>query len=259
MQPKVSAMEPPQDPTTSGPSSDWGRTGDTPPPSRSAQRTREGTGHKERTREAGREQKQGAREAGSEPMERTREAVGERVERARETGGEHMERAREFGKERLEAGKSAASERTSALAGAIGEAGAELGRQGEQRLGTYAADLAATLDRLAGKLRHRSVDDFTTEVQELARRNPALFLAGSVGIGFAVARLLKASASRAHDADTREAQLGGRGTLSEGREEPHDVGTGTETTGLSPSAFAQPDGPQTATLESPGSSPTQER
>lgn len=48
----------------------------------------------------------------------------------------------------------------------------------------------------AGALRERSVADIARDVQESARRNPGLFIAGAAVLGFAFARLLSASSER---------------------------------------------------------------
>jgi hypothetical protein len=50
--------------------------------------------------------------------------------------------------------------------------------------------------QLAGGLRERDVEQFAIELGSLARRNPGVFLAGSVALGFGVARFFKASAPR---------------------------------------------------------------
>jgi hypothetical protein len=46
-------------------------------------------------------------------------------------------------------------------------------------------------------LRERDIDDFATELGQLARRNPGVFLAGSVALGFGIARFFKARSPQA--------------------------------------------------------------
>lgn len=125
--------------------------------------------------------------------------------RAREVA----ERVKQAGGERFHSGKEAAADRAERLADAIHDVGAKSQREGDQTIATYASDLASGLERFADTLRHRSVNDLVNEAQLLARRNPALFIAGSIGVGFAIARFLKAS-SDSHDAresDSPAAQL----------------------------------------------------
>jgi hypothetical protein len=59
-----------------------------------------------------------------------------------------------------------------------------------------AGQAAAQLDRAAAALRERTVAEMLAEAEALARRQPALFIAGSVAAGFLAARLLAASAAR---------------------------------------------------------------
>jgi hypothetical protein len=47
-------------------------------------------------------------------------------------------------------------------------------------------------------MRERSVDDLAEELRQLARRNPGVFVLGSLGAGFALARFMKASPRRDH-------------------------------------------------------------
>jgi hypothetical protein len=66
--------------------------------------------------------------------------------------------------------------------------------------------------QLAGGLRERDVEEFARELAALARRNPGVFLAGSVALGFGIARFFKARASHS---ETRD--YGNRGWEDSGR------------------------------------------
>lgn len=54
--------------------------------------------------------------------------------------------------------------------------------------------LARQVDRLAGELEGRSVEDLTRDANRLARDNPGTFLAIAAAAGFAAARVLRAGA-----------------------------------------------------------------
>ena len=60
-------------------------------------------------------------------------------------------------------------------------------------LSDYAIDAAHRVSEFAESLRGRSVDELAGDVRSMARNNPAVFLAGSVAVGFALARFLRAS------------------------------------------------------------------
>jgi len=64
--------------------------------------------------------------------------------------------------------------------------------------------LARQIERLAGDLEGRSLDDLGRDASRFARDNPGTFLAASAAAGFAAARLLRAGADK-----KRHAQDGG--------------------------------------------------
>jgi hypothetical protein len=100
------------------------------------------------------------------------------------------------GKDQLEAGKKTAAAGIEQLAGALDQATESLERSEQQSLAGYAQELAGSVRSFANNLRDRSVDDLFGETQTLARRNPALFFFGSVAVGIALSRFMKASAER---------------------------------------------------------------
>lgn len=67
------------------------------------------------------------------------------------------------------------------------------------RLSQYAGELSGSMHGLAERLRSRSIDDIVDDVRNLARRNPTIFIAGSIAIGLLGARFLKATARRERD------------------------------------------------------------
>ncbi len=114
-------------------------------------------------------------------------------ERAREKASEVAREAKQRGKQRAEQGKDAASDRIQQFAGAVEDVAARLGEQDETLAG-FANALAQRATRLAESLRGQSIEDLARQAQDLARRNPGLFFAGSVVAGIVLARLLKVSA-----------------------------------------------------------------
>jgi hypothetical protein len=100
------------------------------------------------------------------------------------------------GKDKLETGKKTAAQGIEQLAGVLDEATESLERSDQQSLAGYAQELAGSIRSFAGNLRDRSVDDLIGETQTLARRNPTLFFFGSVAVGIALSRFLKASGER---------------------------------------------------------------
>jgi len=104
--------------------------------------------------------------------------------------------ATEAGKQRLDTGIGRAADQVEQVGEALGEAAGRL-RSSDQLggLAAYTGRLADALGQLAERIRTRSVDDLTVEARQAARNNPVLFLAGSVAVGFALTRILKAGRS----------------------------------------------------------------
>jgi hypothetical protein len=109
---------------------------------------------------------------------------------------ELTQEAKERGKEQLDTTKKAAADQAQKVAGVIEQASAELGRNDQQSLARYTGEFANSIKTLADKLSNRGIDELGTDAIKLARENPTLFLFGSVAIGFALSRFVKASAER---------------------------------------------------------------
>lgn len=117
---------------------------------------------------------------------------GEAVSRNASKLGERLKRD---GKERVESSKRSVADHIREIAQAL-ERAREYLDQTEPRLGTYAGEAATRVSNFATRLRDSDLDDLLAETRRVARRNPALYLAGAVGVGFVLARFLKSSAER---------------------------------------------------------------
>lgn len=109
------------------------------------------------------------------------------------------QRLKEDGRKTLEQRKRSAATRVDEIAQAIERTGAQF-VENEPTLAELASRLAGTVGNLATRLREGSIDDLVADTRELARRNPGLFIAGGVAVGFVLARFVKASARRAEPA-----------------------------------------------------------
>ena len=77
---------------------------------------------------------------------------------------------------------------TRAVHGAADQLGRELPGAAD-----YVHSVADRLESASSSLRERSIDDLVSSFSSFARRQPAAAFAGSVVVGFALSRLLKAS------------------------------------------------------------------
>ena len=100
------------------------------------------------------------------------------------------------GQQQFEARKQTAANQTAKLAGVVDRVSEELKNQDQESLADYAGQLAGSMKDFAENLRQRNLDELFKDTQQLARSNPTLFLIGSVAVGIALSRFLKASAER---------------------------------------------------------------
>lgn len=99
------------------------------------------------------------------------------------------------GKARMDSGLVEAAGQADTLARALGDTADRLRGDNQDSLASYATHMASSITSLAERLRRSSVDELAGDARRLAHDNPALFLAGSVALGFGLTRFLKASSS----------------------------------------------------------------
>ena len=146
--------------------------------------------------------------AGSESAARQQDGASEERPSGNPSGGpsaaaESTERL----SSKLEQGRRSAASQTEAVADAVRGAAERLAPQNET-LAAYANRISEGAATVAGQLRTRSLDELAGQAQQLARANPAMFVAGSFFVGLAVARFMKSSGrhATAHSDHTRTAQ-----------------------------------------------------
>ena len=100
------------------------------------------------------------------------------------------------GQEQFDARKQTAADQTEKLAAVVDRVSEELKDQDQESLADYAGQLAGSMKSFAESLRQRNLDELVRDTQQLARNNPTLFLMGSVAVGIALSRFLKASSQR---------------------------------------------------------------
>ncbi len=93
-------------------------------------------------------------------------------------------------------GRAKASQTASRSAEALDQTARNFQEQGQESLAQTTSSLANTLSRFANRLEYTSADELMQDGLRLARRNPGLFIAGSVGAGFLLSRFFKASPPR---------------------------------------------------------------
>ncbi|MFP7721432.1 hypothetical protein [Lysobacter sp. A3-1-A15] len=155
--------------------------------------------------------------------------------------------------------RSTAAGKVDTLADSAKAAAAELKGDDMGHLSDYVSELAQNLGQLSTNMREKTGDDLLHEVSRLARDNPALFVTGSIAIGFGLSRFAKASTpSRESTSDSgRDSSLGRRHSASNPATQG-SVGSGYSAatgSGTTPPYGAQP-ATRMSTPSSNGSNPS---
>jgi hypothetical protein len=103
--------------------------------------------------------------------------------------------AKEHGAAQFEQYRDTAAQQIETLAQSAQSAAEQMGEGDTLGLSHYVTDIAQSMTTLAGNLRGKSIDELLQQAGKLARDNPALFVTGSVALGFGLSRFLRASGS----------------------------------------------------------------
>ena len=144
---------------------------------------------------------------------------------AETTGNDDLAAAvRDRGMEQLDGAKGQLAEGAERVAAAVDRTAEQLEGDGDNAISGFGHSVASLMRQLAGGLRERDVEDFARELAALARRNPGVFLAGSVALGFGIARFFKARTpqSQMRVDEGRESAGGDWGTRESTRPERED-------------------------------------
>jgi|GEM_PF-1242878 hypothetical protein len=109
---------------------------------------------------------------------------------------ELVEASRSAAQSVLDEQKEGAARQIAAVAGAARAAAQALEQSNSPTLAHYTGRAAESVERFGESLRQRSWGELVGEVEALARRRPALFIAGAVVAGFLSGRFLLASERR---------------------------------------------------------------
>jgi gas vesicle protein len=134
----------------------------------------------------------GSQGATDQAKEKAQQAAGQAQEKAQEAAGQAKSRAREeIDRRSTEAGEQVAS--TASDLRSVGEQLREQGKDTPAKLADQAAD---RVEQVGGYLKDADSDRILSDVEDLARRQPWVVVAGGIALGFAAARFLKASSSQ---------------------------------------------------------------
>jgi len=122
-----------------------------------------------------------------------RQAASNVAEQAKQKVTEGVDQAKRQAKSTLDEQKSRTAEQLGGIAGALRQTGEQLQGQDNAMVAQYAQGAADQIERFSNYLQTADVSELWRETQNLARRQPELFVAGALAGGFLLARFLKSS------------------------------------------------------------------
>jgi len=124
-----------------------------------------------------------------------KEKATQALEQGQQAAGQAVDKAKDSVKSQLSTQKEKAVSTLGNFTDALMHTGDQLRQSGQGVFGDYAETLADKVDHVAGYLRENDIDDLTAQVEDFARKQPALFIGGAFVVGVALARFLKSSQS----------------------------------------------------------------
>ena len=140
---------------------------------------------------------------------------------------ELAESATSAGKAQLDSGLAQAAGSVDTIAKALDDAATRLKDENQDGVAAYASHVASSITTLADRLRQSSVDELARDARQLARSNPALFLMGSVAVGFGLTRFLKASSRMSGESEQSRRDAYGN-SYGDSRDRRESSGAGSQ-------------------------------
>lgn len=170
--------------------------------------------------------------------------------RLREDARHPGDEGRTRGREELAGLRGTAADNLERLAEGAQAAASTLQHDDVGHLSEYVSDMARRMTGFSSTLRTKSGDEILRDVSRVARENPALFVTGSVAIGFGLARFARASQKKAVQETVSE-----RASRSYGESSTHSPQSGTHDYAVTASAAVGSTGPASANPVNPTDRP----
>ena len=130
-------------------------------------------------------------------------SVEQAAEQAREGATQAVSRVSDTARTQVDQRSTDAGEKVSSVASDLRTVGEQLREQGNDNGAKVAEQVAERAERAGSYLTESDADRILNDVEDIARRQPWLVLAGGVALGIAAARFLKASSSQRYESRTR--------------------------------------------------------
>lgn len=120
------------------------------------------------------------------------------IDKARETAGQAYEMATEKAASKLDEQKAVVTSGLASVAGSIKQVGESLRETDDQTAVTeitakYGDRLAGQIEQISNYFEQNDLREIASDVEDFARKNPAVFIGGAFALGILAARFLKSS------------------------------------------------------------------
>jgi ElaB/YqjD/DUF883 family membrane-anchored ribosome-binding protein len=163
----------------------------------------------------------------STPTSDRQSASGGATDQAKEKVQEGAEQAKSTVRSQVDQRSTDAGAKLKSQADDIRTAAEELRKQGKDAPAKVAEQAAQRVERVGGYLHDSDADRILSDVEDYARRNPWVVMAGGLAAGFVASRFLKASSSDRYQRDSTRS-VPSRGT-GHSIEQTGRYATGTST------------------------------
>jgi hypothetical protein len=137
-----------------------------------------------------------AEENDGSPIAEAKEAGKAMTGQVQEAGREMGQRAKDRVREEIDRRSTDAGSQVRSVADGLRQAGTDLRKEGNPSVAKVADTAAERIDGVASYLTSSDADALLRDLDTLARRQPALVIAGAFALGILGARFLKASSPR---------------------------------------------------------------
>jgi hypothetical protein len=133
---------------------------------------------------------------GDQMKQKGQEAFEQAKEAGQQVASTLADQVREQASTRLEGQKDRATHSLENVAQAFRQTGQQLREKDQAAVADYTDKAAEQMERLVGYLQGQDIDQLVGDVENFARRQPALFIGGALALGILAARFLKSSSQQ---------------------------------------------------------------
>ena len=131
-------------------------------------------------------------------VNQAKQVAGNLTDQAQQKTGQVVDQVKQQATSQASTQKNVAAQSISGVAQAVSGFSQQLRQNNQAPLAHYTDQASEQLQRAASYLQNHNVGDIVDDVEDIARREPALFLAGAFALGIVAARFIKSSGSRAN-------------------------------------------------------------